>query len=73
MINTAILPSETYARKAQRTLTANGYPCELIRFTVPREGCSFGLKVVGKPEEIQEILRNAGIPLRSFRNERDSV
>lgn len=73
MMNTAIFPSETYARKAQRTLTANGYPCELIRFTVPKEGCSFGLKAVGKPEEIQEVLKNANIPVKSFRNERDRL
>ena len=29
MMNTAILPSETLARKAQRILTANGYPANL--------------------------------------------
>ncbi len=73
MINTAILPSETYARKAQRILTANGYPSELVRFTSPREGCRFGLRIVGKPEEIQDILRNAGIPVRTFGNERDNL
>ena len=73
MRNTVILPSETYARKAQRILTANGYPSELIRFTVPKEGCSFGLTVIGKPEEIKEILKKAGIPARSFRKERDSL
>ena len=73
MVNTVILPSETYARKAQRTLTAKGYHSELIRFTVPKEGCSFGLKAIGKPEEIQEILEKAGIPVKSFRNERDSL
>ncbi len=73
MMNTAILPSETYARKAQRILTANGYPSELVRFTSPREGCRFGLRVVGKPEEIQDILRNAGIPVKAFGNERDAI
>jgi len=71
MINTAILQSETLARKAQRILTANGYPSELVRFTSPREGCRFGLRIVGKPDEIQEILQKADIPVKYFGNERD--
>ena len=73
MIYTAILPSETYTRKAQRLLTANGYTSEIIRLTNPKEGCRFGLKIIGKPEEIQTILRNAGIPVRYFGNERDGL
>ncbi len=73
MMNTAILPSETLARKAQRILTANGYPSELVRFTNPKEGCRFGLKIIGKAEEIQEILRKAGIPVKAFGNERDAI
>ncbi|MBR1527979.1 MAG: hypothetical protein IJ642_01605 [Oscillospiraceae bacterium] len=73
MINTAILQSETLARKAQRILTANGYPSELVRFTSPKEGCRFGLKIIGKSEEIQDILRKADIPVRYFGNERDRL
>ncbi|GEM_PF-1148401 len=73
MINTAILPSETYARKAQRLLTANGYTSELVRFTSPKEGCRFGLRTIGKPEEIQTLLRNAGIPVTYLGNERDGT
>lgn len=71
MMNTVILPSETYARKAQRILTARGYNCELIRLTSPHEGCHYGLNVMGKAEDIQAILRQAGIPVRYFGNERD--
>lgn len=71
MSNTAIMPSETYARKAQRILSAKGYNSKLIRLTSPHEGCHFGLNVTGDAEEIQSLLRQAGIPVRYFGNERD--
>lgn len=73
MICTAVLPSETFAHKAQRILTANGYPSELIRSSSLKEGCAFGVKIVGRPEDIQEVLENAHIPVRSLQSERDGV
>lgn len=72
MIQTVMFPSETYTRKAQKILTAHGYTCEVVRITT-RAGCHFGLRIVGKPEEIQSILAEFRIPVSEFRNERDGA
>jgi len=73
MICRAVLPSETFARKAQRILTANGYISEMIRITNVNAGCGYALRIVGKPEEIQAILAKANIPVRSLESERDGL
>lgn len=71
MVCKAGMASDTLARKAQHILTAKGYPCELIRST-GRDGCGFGLLVVGSCEQVQALLQQEGIPFRSLRNERGS-
>lgn len=68
MICKAGMASDTLARKAQRILTARGYPCELFRST-GKEGCGFGLAVAGSCERVEAILRKEGIPLRSLQSD----
>lgn len=68
-----VLPSETYAYKAQRILAANGYSCEMVRVTSPRGGCQFGLSITGDCEQIQALLQQEGIPVQSVRSERGTI
>ena len=68
MICRAILPSETYAMKAQRILASNGYPCEMVRSTSKKEGCGFGLKVVGDCEQIHRLFDSGGNPCADSQN-----
>ncbi|MBQ2263958.1 MAG: DUF3343 domain-containing protein [Oscillospiraceae bacterium] len=72
MICRAVMPSDTLARKAQRLLRANGYAAEVIRST-GREGCGFGLRIVGDCNAARELLERQGITVRSMRNERDGT
>lgn len=69
MICRAVLPSETYTYKAQRILSANGYPSEIIRNTSLKEGCGFGLRVAGNCEHVHALLLREGIPVQSVRIE----
>ena len=71
MICRAVLPSETYAMKAQKILASMGYPCEVVRSTSKKEGCGFGLKVVGDCEQIHRLLIQEGIPVQTVRIERE--
>lgn len=71
MICMAVLPSDTFAHKAQRILTANGYKIEMIRTTSRDEGCIFGIRIHGELEEIRALLEREKIPVRSLRIERD--
>lgn len=73
MICMAVLPSDTFAHKAQRILTANGYQCEMIRTTSQQDGCVFGVRIHGDPEQIQALLRRGNIPVRGIRTERDDT
>ena len=73
MLCRAVLPSETYAYKAQRILTANSYSSEIVRVTSPRGGCQFGLRITGDCEQIQALLQREGIPVQSVRIERGTV
>ncbi len=70
MLCKAVLPSETYAYKAQRVLAANGYPSEMIRSTGQKEGCGFGLRIAGNCEQIHALLIREGIPVQLVRKER---
>ena len=70
MICRAVLPSETFARKAQRLLTANGYTSEMIRITNASTGCGYALRIVGKVEDVRSVLAKANIPVRSLESER---
>ncbi|MDE5753069.1 MAG: hypothetical protein K2H89_00765 [Oscillospiraceae bacterium] len=73
MICMAVLPSDTFAHKAQRILTANGYQCEMIRTTSQKEGCIFGIRINGDPEQIRILLQRGSVPVRSLRIERDDA
>ncbi len=73
MICRAVLPSETYAYKAHRVLTANGYPCEIVRSSGLREGCGFSLRMTGNCEQAHALLIREGIPVQSVRIERDGI
>ncbi|MBR4101428.1 MAG: hypothetical protein IKK51_06090 [Oscillospiraceae bacterium] len=72
MICRAVMPSDTLARKAQRILTANDFSAEIIRST-SKEGCGFGLRIVGNCAAAQALLEREGIPVRSMRIERGGV
>ncbi|MDE6730737.1 MAG: hypothetical protein K2J71_08185 [Oscillospiraceae bacterium] len=69
MICMAVLPSDTFAHKAQRILTANGYSCEMIRTTSPQDGCIFGIRIHGDPEQIRALLKRGNIPVKSIQTE----
>ncbi|MBR1458193.1 MAG: DUF3343 domain-containing protein [Oscillospiraceae bacterium] len=71
MLCKAVMPSETYAIKAQRILAANGYRSDILRTTSRREGCSFTLRVQGNCEHIHTLLMQEGIPVQGVRIERD--
>lgn len=71
MICRAVLPSETYAHKAQKVLASRGYPCEIFHNISKKNGCGFGLKVTGDCEEIHKILIQKGIPVQTVRIERE--
>lgn len=73
MLCRAVLPSETYAQKAQRILAANGYYCEIIRSTSRKEGCGYGLRVAGDCEGVRELLLREGIPVQNVRIERGGL
>lgn len=73
MLCRAVLPSETYAYKAQRILAANGYSCEIVRSTSQRGGCQFSLSVTGDCEQIQALLQREKIPVQSVRIERGAI
>ncbi|MBQ8928629.1 MAG: hypothetical protein IJ055_10220 [Oscillospiraceae bacterium] len=70
MVCRVVLPSETYAHKAHRVLAANGLISEIIRASGSREGCTFGLRVVGSCEAVSDLLGRAGIPVRRITSER---
>ncbi len=70
MICKAGMASDTLARKAQRILTARGYPCELFRST-GKDGCGFGLTIAGSCDQIQAVLQREKIPFRSLKSEGD--
>ncbi len=67
------MPSDTLARKAQRLLTANDFSAEVIRNTSAKDGCGFGLRIVGNCTAAQELLEREGIPVSSIRIERGTV
>ncbi|MBD5143647.1 MAG: hypothetical protein K2O52_01375 [Oscillospiraceae bacterium] len=73
MICMAVLPSDTFAHKAQRILTANGYKTEMIRTTTREDGCIFGIRIYGKLETIKLLLEQERIPVKSLRIERDNT
>lgn len=70
MICRAVLPSETYALKAQRVLAANGYHSEIIRSTSRGIGCGYSLRTAGDCNAIRELLHREGIPVQNVRDER---
>ena len=70
MICRAVLPSETYAQKAQRVLAANGYHSEIIRSTSRGVGCGYSLRTSGDCNAVRELLRREGIPAQNVRDER---
>lgn len=57
-MSTAIFPSETLARRAQKFLAMNGYTCALVRLTTPKEGCRYGLNISEHAEEVETLLQN---------------
>ncbi|MDE5792682.1 MAG: hypothetical protein K2G88_09975 [Oscillospiraceae bacterium] len=73
MICMAVLPSDTFAYKAQRILTANGYKIEMIRTTTQKDGCIFGIRIYGEFENIRMLLERERIPVRNLRIERDDA
>lgn len=73
MLCRAVLPSETLAHKAQRILTAYGYPSEIIRSTSRREGCSYALRISGNCEAAHALLLREGIPVKLMGIERGGV
>ncbi len=73
MLCKVVLPSDTYTRKAQKILAANGYPSEIIRSTSLREGCGFSLRVAGNCEQIHALLIREGIPVQNVRIESGGV
>ena len=73
MLCKAVLLSDTFTRKAQKILAANGYPSEIIRSTSLREGCGFGLRVAGNCEQIHALLNIEGIPVQSVRIESGGI
>ena len=70
MLCKAVLPSETLAHKAQKILTAYGYPCEMIRSTSRKEGCGFGLRIAGDCEAAHTLLIREGVPVKLMTPER---
>ena len=70
MLCRVVLPSETYAQKAQRVLAANGYHSEIIRSTSRGLGCGYSLRAAGDCETIRAILSRENIPVQNVRDER---
>lgn len=70
MLCRAILPSETYAHKAQRLLAAHGYSCEIVRNTDRKAGCAYALRIAGNCEAAHALLLREGIPVRLMKTER---
>ena len=73
MLCRAVLPSETYAHKAYKLLTAYGYPCEILRDTSRREGCGFIVRISGNCAAAHALLLREGIPVKLVSTERGGV
>ena len=73
MLCKAVLPSETLAHKAQKLLSAYGYPCEIVRDTSRREGCGYALRISGNCEAAHALLLRQGIPVKLMRIERGGL
>lgn len=73
MLCRAVLPSETIAHKAQKILSANGYPCEIVRTIDQKSGCGYAVRVSGNCEAAHALLLREGIPVKLMRNERGGL
>lgn len=70
MLCRVVLPSDTYAQKAQRVLAANGYHSEILRSTSRGMGCGYSLRTAGDCDTVRAILSREGIPVQNVRDER---
>lgn len=60
----AVMPSYTYAMKAERLLRSRGYSCEIVRRgNTSDSGCGFSLRIKGDCGAAAEILKSYSVPV----------
>lgn len=61
-----VMPSYTYAVKAERILRSHGIACEIRRKTLPDEGCGYSLYLTKDCGLAINILKKNKLPLTNI-------